>query len=281
MKGMRENKARRPERAAVVMTTDFGRDSFYVGAMKAAALAVDPRALIIDLTHGVRPFAVDEASFILSLVFDVWKEGTVFLTVVDPDVGGNRQNIIVESSRRYFVGPDNGLVSDIVERFGTGAVFAIAEDEIERFRVSRASGRTFLGRDVFAPAAAFLARGGDPGKIGKPVQAFRRLSLPEVEVREGRVRGQARYVDDFGNVLTNIAGRDLTRAFGDTAFDAMRVNVGGREILGVVDYFSRGAPGELLAILDSWDLIELSVNRGRAVDRFAPGEPVIVEITRR
>lgn len=267
-------------RSPIVMLTDFGRDSFYVGAMKAAAMAVDPRAAVVDLTHGIRPFAVEEASFALSLVWDLWPEGSVFLVVVDPGVGGERRNIVVEAGRRFFVGPDNGWVSDIAARRGVDAVFSIRDDAIARVRKHRATGRTFLGRDVFAPAAAYIAGGGEPSGIGERVDGCIRLALPKVEVRTGFVRGQERYVDDFGNVLTNITAAVLAQAFADTPLADLRVEINNSiGIDGVTDCFSRGAVGALLAILDSWGVVELSVNQGRAVDRFAALRPVVVEVS--
>jgi len=270
-----------PRRSAIVTLTDFGRDSFYVGAMKAAVIAVDPHALIVDLTHGIRPFAVEEASFVLSLVFDFWGAGSVFLVVVDPGVGGDRRNLIVESANRVVVGPDNGLVSDVAARFGVDAAFAITDDGIARVRKHRPAGRTFLGRDVFAPAAAFLAAGGDPGRIADRIDGYHRLALPIVDVGKGYVRGQGRYVDDFGNILTNISRGCLQPAFGDTPLDKLRINVNNMvRVDRVVESFSTGGPGELLAVLDSWNFIELSVNQGRAADRFAADRPVLVEITR-
>lgn len=268
-------------RPPIVMLTDFGRDSFYVGAMKAAAMAVDPRAVLVDLTHSVRPFAVAEASFILSLVSELWPDGSVFLVVVDPGVGGDRNNIIVESGKRMYVGPDNGWASDIAARAGIDAVFSIRDDGIARIRKHRATGRTFLGRDVFAPAAAYLAGGGDPGGIGERIHECLRLPVPAVEVGDGYVRGRERYVDDFGNVLTNITAGALAGAFADTPLADLRLEVNNTiRIRGIVDRFSRGAPRDLIAVLDSWDVVELSINQGRAVDLLGALRPVVMEITR-
>jgi hypothetical protein len=179
------------------------------------------------------------------------------------------------------VGPDNGWASDIERKRGVDAVFSIRDDAIARIRKHRAAGRTFLGRDVFAPAAAFLARGGEAGGIGERVDACLRLPLPEFEVRIGHVRGRERYVDDFGNVLTNITGEALSLAFADTPLAELRLEVNNTiRIGGVVQSFSRGAVGGLVAVLNSWNVVELSVNQGRAVDRFAALRPVVVDITR-
>ena len=278
---MRANGDRAHGRSAIAVLTDFGRDSFYVGAMKGAILAVDRNAVIVDLTHRVRPYAIDEASFILSAVFEFWVEGTVFLAVVDPGVGGERQNLAVESRRRWVVCPDNGLVTDVAARFGVDAVFSLTEEAAGEIRKHSAFGRTFLGRDVFGPVAAFLAAGGEVSRVGKRVDGYRGIPLPNVEIRDGYIRGQGRYVDDFGNILTNISGEDLERAFPAGSLAKIRVLINNTVgVDGIRGCFSEEAPGELMAVLDSWNLIEVSVNRGRAIDRFPDGRPVVVELIR-
>jgi S-adenosylmethionine hydrolase len=268
-------------RSAIVLVTDFGVSGFYVGAMKGAILAADPDAVMVDLTHGIRPFAVAEASFVLSAVFEYWAPGTVFLAVVDPGVGGERRNIIVRSNDRLVVCPDNGIASDIAEKFGIDRACAIDETAVAPLRRHRARGRTFLGRDVFAPAAAFLAAGGDEASLGMRIGDVRRLALPGIEVRDGYVRGQSRYADDYGNLLTNISGDDIARAFGDTPLAGIRALVDrATAVDGIAEYFAEGASGELKVILDSWNLLEIAVREGRAADRFPPGRPVSVELSR-
>lgn len=267
-------------RSTIALITDFGRDSFYVGAMKGAMHAVDRNAVIVDLTHHVRPYAVDEASFILSAVLEFWAEGTVFVAVVDPGVGSDRLNLAVQSKGRWIVCPDNGLVSDVAARFGVDAVFSVTEEAAGAIRKHNAFGRTFLGRDVFGPVAAFLASGGDISRVGKRIEGFHRISVPQVEVRDEYVRGRSRYVDDFGNILTNISGDDVKRAFPSTPLERMRVSINGAiEVNGIQRCFSEEDPGSLMAVLDSWNLIEISVNRGRAADRFSDRELIVVELT--
>jgi len=249
--------------------------------MKGAMLAVDRHAVIADLTHSVRPYAVEEASFILSAVLEFWAKGTVFAAVVDPGVGGERLNLAVQSKGRWIVCPDNGLVSDIAERQGVDAVFAVSEEAAGAVRKHHAFGSTFLGRDVFGPVAAFLASGGDISRVGKKLEGFRRISVPRVEVRDEYIRGRGRYADDFGNILTNISGDDVKRAFPSVPLERMRVSINGAiEVEGIRKCFSEGDTGELVVILDSWNLVEISVNRGRALDRFTDRGPVVVELTR-
>jgi S-adenosylmethionine hydrolase len=268
-------------RSAIALVTDFGVSGFYAGAMKGAILAADPDAVIVDLTHGIRPFAIAEASFVLSVVFEYWAPGTVFLAVVDPGVGGGRRNIIVRSNDRLVVCPDNGIASDVAERFGIDGARAIDETTVAQLRRHRPRGRTFLGRDVFAPVAAFLAAGGDEASLGIPIGDIRRLALPGIEVRDGYVRGESRYADDYGNLLTNISGDDIARAFGDTPLAGIRALVDrATAVGGIAEYFAEGASGDLKMILDSWNLLEIAVREGRAADRFPPGRPVVVELSR-
>ncbi len=261
------------------MLTDFGVDGFYAGAMRGAVLAVDPASVIADLTNGLRPHSVEEGSFVLSTVFMYWPEGTVFLAVVDPGVGGARRNLVALSRGRTIVCPDNGLVSDVAVRYGVEAAYSIDESFAASIRRHRASGRTFLGRDVFGPVAAFLASGGAVEEVGTRSGSFERIALPELDVGAGRLRGRGRYVDVFGNILTNVSGDALRTAFGVSPLAKIRASIDNTYgVSGILETFAQSAPGELAVILDSWDVIEIAVNQGRAADRFPPDRPVTIEL---
>jgi S-adenosylmethionine hydrolase len=269
-------------RSAIAVLTDFGVDGFYAGVMRGAMLAADPAAVIADITHGLRPHAIAESSFVLSAVFPYWVEGTVFLAVVDPGVGGPRKNLAALSRNRKIVCPDNGIISDVAVRFGIEEAYAIDDQFAVTVRRHRAEGRTFLGRDVLGPVAAYLAGGGALEGVGMRIDRFERIALPELEVGPGHVRGRSRHVDAFGNVLTNITGDALRQAFGGAGLADIRASINGKfDVRGVLENFSQVAPGELCVILDSWDLIEIAVNKGRAADRFTAGEPVVIELTRK
>ncbi|UCG52188.1 MAG: SAM-dependent chlorinase/fluorinase [Candidatus Latescibacterota bacterium] len=265
---------------AVVMLTDFGGDSFYVGALKGAVLSVDPDATIVDLTHGIRPYSVDEGSFVLARTFGLFAEGTVYLAVVDPGVGGERKNLAFVSKGRYLVAPDNGLVSDIEVEHGIESTFSITEDAVAEIRKHRDFGQTFLGRDVFAPAAAYLANGGPVSHLGPRIDVYETLTLPSVEYGTHLIKGSSRYVDSFGNILTNISGSDIKRVFGNTPLAQIHISVNNTVgVDGIDDYFSRAKMGELMVILNSWNLVEISVNQGRAIDRFPDAGRIDIELT--
>lgn len=263
----------------IVILTDFGGDGFYVGAMKGAILSVDPRALLVDLTHALTPFAVAQASFLLSRVLDLFPEGAVFLAVIDPGVGGRRRNLVVEAERRLIVAPDNGVVSDLARGGRLGRSFSIRARAAARVRAHRARGRTFLGRDVLGPVAAALGRGDSLSSLAEPCEGLRILDLPVVSVSRHRVRGSGRYVDPFGNILTDIGSEHVRRAFGERPLAKIRATIdNSHRVEGVRRYFAQVRKGDLAVLLDSWDLIEIAVREGRAADRFADAS-VTVELS--
>jgi len=265
----------------VAVVSDFGADSFYVGVMKGVVHAAAPDCHVVDLTHSIRPHAVAEASFVLDSAFDYFPPGTVFLTVVDPGVGGTRDNLVVAAGGRYLVGPDNGFAAEVLARANEPSCYVIDEAKIDPYRVAPPVGRTFLGRDVFAPAAAALACGTRPADIGSPVtSAPVTLDLPPVEVGAGRIAGRARYVDDFGNVLTGITADHLRSAFGDMDVRRIVAAVDGDGLGALCRYYSERSPGTVMALLNAWDRVEVSVCEGRAADRFAgrPLHDVVIEL---
>jgi S-adenosylmethionine hydrolase len=263
----------------IALLTDFGADSFYVGAMRAAVLRTYPDARIVDVTHAIRPFSVDECSFVLARVFDMFAPGTVFLTVVDPGVGGRRRNLVVELGQRFVVSPDNGIVTETASTHGIERCYSVQKGKVARKRRHEAAGRTFLGRDIFAVAAAALASGNTPATIGSPVKKWQLLDVPEPRVRKGSIAGTSRYVDPFGNIITNISSAHLARAFGDFPHRHMAVVVDGRIVIeGIGDHFSQAGTGALMALVDSWNLLEIAVNGGRAIDRFKGLARIDVEV---
>ncbi len=269
-----------PSRPLIVLLSDFGADSFYVGAMKAAVLAVTPNTTLVDLTHSIRPYAIAEASFVLARVFDLFTPGSIFLAVVDPGVGSDRKNLMLKSADRYIVAPDNGLVSDIDASFGIDSAFAIDEDAVRKIRRHTAVGRTFLGRDVFAPAAGYLAGGGPVAQLGRSVEDYVTIEIPPVEVGQGLVRGTARFVDAFGNVISNITHAHVKQAFGGVPLEKIHGTVNNTiGIDGISEFFSQCERGDLMLILDSFGLVELSVNQGRAIDRFRSEPRIEIELS--
>src|SRR5512134_1147037 len=144
-------------RGVITLTTDFGLSDHFVGTMKGVILNIHPQAKIIDLSHGITPYEISEAAFVVGQAYRYFPPGTVHVVVVDPGVGTARRPILVEAARQFFIAPDNGVLSMICSR-EKHKVRAIAAEKYSRKPVSQ----TFHGRDIFAPAAAHLTKGEAP-----------------------------------------------------------------------------------------------------------------------
>jgi S-adenosylmethionine hydrolase len=265
----------------VAVVSDFGADSFYVGVMKGVVHAAVPHCNVVDVTHSIRAHDAAQGSFVLDTVFDFFPVGTVFLVVVDPGVGGDRSDLIVETGGRFIVGPDNGITTEVAARTASVSCHVIDANKIDPYRVARPTGKTFLGRDVFAPAAAALAAGVPPARIGRAAaSAPVTLDLPPVETGAGRITGRGRFVDDFGNILTAITANHVRSVFGDVEPGRIVVSADGIELGALCAYYSERPAGTLLALVNAWDRVEVSVREGSAVDRFAarPPDDLVVEL---
>jgi S-adenosyl-L-methionine hydrolase (adenosine-forming) len=242
----------------VTLLTDFGLDDAYVGAMKGAILAVHPKAAIVDLSHGVRPFAVLQGAFLLDSAWRTFPVGTVHVAVVDPGVGTDRKAIAFKAADHFFVGPDNGLFTFLTEPISETVELATPPE----------AAPTFHGRDVFAPAAARLAGGATLAELGATRrQEPLRLSDAWASKVGEAWRAQALHCDHFGNVITNLPIRALARI---KAINGARVRT--------VETYEDAQPNELVALVGSSGRIEFALREGSAATRLhtAPGETLLV-----
>ncbi|MDD5557698.1 MAG: SAM-dependent chlorinase/fluorinase [bacterium] len=256
----------------VTLTTDFGLDDWYVGAMKGVVLSIHPRAVIIDLSHGVPPGDAFAAALALRCSYRFFPRGTVHVVVVDPGVGGEREILCAESAGHLFIAPDNGILPLAL---GEAVLAGMRAVRNRAFRLPEVS-RTFHGRDILAPAAAHVARGVPWRRLGPP---FRGAVLPAEpsprRTARGTVRARVIHVDRFGNLITDIPdGSPLLPPPGDAVFA-----VGGRRIRGISGCYSDAAPGALIALRGSSGYIEIAVRGGDAARelRAARGTPVILK----
>jgi S-adenosylmethionine hydrolase len=264
----------------ITLTTDFGTDDIFVGVMKGVILGINPAARIVDLTHGIPPQAVSLGALLLRLALPYFPAHTIHVAVVDPGVGGARRPVCVETPAGILVGPDNGLLAPAAARAG---IVRVIDCTATPYRLPRV-GATFHGRDVFAPVAAHLSRGvplehvgraGDPADPGHPLVT---LALPEVR-SEGagaarQLRGEVIYVDRFGNLITNISAADLE---GFPPPD-VSVSILGSALRGLAPTYSAVPERTMLALVDSWGLLEIAERNGSARERTAAdrGTPVVV-----
>ena len=248
---------RRP-RAPIALLTDFGTRDWYVAAVKGVILSKCPEARLIDITHEVPPQDIVSGAFILAAAAAWFPAGTVFLAVVDPGVGSQRALLAVYADGRYFVGPDNGLLSLSVSRAKALRIIRLTN---RRYWLSSVS-QTFQGRDVLAPVAAYLAGGGSFTRLGVAAHEMVPLELPAVQKRGRVYLGQVSHIDAFGNLVTNLPGRMAAACLREA---------GARVILRykdqkarVVSSYVAGRPNELVAVIGSLGLIELAIREGSA-----------------
>lgn len=235
----------------VSLLTDFGCRDSYVAEMKAVLLSAVPSVQLVDLTHEIPPGNVLAAQYILARTWARFPSGSVHLAVVDPGVGSRRRAIAVASADHYFVGPDNGLFTPVLD----GAT-------VVELTVPENAAPTFHGRDVFAPAAARLVMGEGVEKLGTPVADPIRLSPPQPVVEGERVRGAVIYVDRFGTLITNIGGE---LAAGKAAVEIRGIAVPLRRTFADVE------PGELVAFVGSGGTVEIAIRDGAAAAELDAG----------
>lgn len=254
--------------ATVTLTTDFGIVDPFVGIMKGVLASRAPAARVIDVTHAVPPQDVLAGALVLRHAAPFFPAGAIHVAVVDPGVGSARRPLCVETRRALFVGPDNGLLSLAAPPADVRRIVHLTE---ERFFLAPRSA-TFHGRDVFAPVAAALATGTAVGALGPEVRDLERIDAPEPR-REGPVlHGRVIYVDGFGNLVTNVSATVLPPA-------SIAIRLGAACIRGVATSYAAGKPGEPVAVVNSWGLLEIAVRNGSARAALAAGvgAPVVVE----
>jgi S-adenosyl-L-methionine hydrolase (adenosine-forming) len=229
----------------ITLTTDFGTQDGYVGAVKGVILSMAPAVTIVDVAHDVPPHDVQVAAFVVAQAAPFFPDGTVHVVVVDPGVGGARAGVVIDDGRQRYVGPDNGVFGLAVPE--PRAVHEITAQAFRRGTVSA----TFHGRDVFAPAAARLA-------LGARVEDAGPKTALKVAVREGF--GRVVHVDRFGNLVTDIPAARLP--------DKSRVTVGRLRLTALSRTYEDVARGKPLAYVGSAGTLEIAVREGSAAKRY-------------
>jgi hypothetical protein len=262
-------------RPVIALLTDFGLRDHYVGAMKGAILAACPEATLVDVTHDVPAHDVAAGALALDASYRHFPAGTVFVAVVDPGVGSERRPIAAGAGRWLFVGPDNGLLTFVLEAHPAARVHLLANPLLFREPLSP----VFHGRDLFGPAAARLARGLALDEVGPPVADPVRLEQPPKTRTDAGWDGAVIHADRFGNLTTNLLEGDLV-ALAGPALEGLEVRLG-EEVLPLVRAYSDVAAGRPCALVGSSGRLEIAVHRGRADARPGAGRGARVLVRRR
>ena len=266
----------------LVLLTDYGTTDFYAGVTRAVIAGVSPASRVIDLQHDLPAHDIAAASFVLARSFEYLPRDAVIVVVVDPEVGTQRRGLVVCIEDRVLVGPDNGFMSDLISAEGAThpSFFVIDKSADTRRTAGATTGATFHGRDIFAPVAAAIANGAAPASLGSPIAGITMLrGIPSASIDGGRVHGGGRYVDHFGNILSDIPLAMVRHALGDEA--RARLRVGSRDAGPLRATYAEGTAGRLMALVNSWGLVEVAMNGGRAIDYFdgAPPQSIRFEVS--
>lgn len=249
--------ARRP---IITLTTDFGLNDHFVGTMKGVILDIVPQAEIVDICHSVQAFDILDGALALAQSYHYFPGGTVHLVIVDPGVGSARRPILASSEEYNFVAPDNGVLSLMYAREQRLSVRHITADHYFLQPVSN----TFHGRDIFAPVAAYLAKGVDHEKFGEEVTDYVRFNAPKPKAVDAQtIRGVVLRVDRFGNLITNFTPQDVPALF-EASPPPFKMVIGKREITSMKTNYAEGAGNELFGILGSMGYLEIAANRAAA-----------------
>jgi len=261
----------------LVFMTDFGTANDAVAICRAVMLGIAPDLRIMDITHQVTPFSIEDGARFLAGVTPYYPSGTVFVVVVDPGVGTNRKAVVVKSKKgQYFVVPDNGLVSPVIDRDGLDSAREITNTS---WMIGDAISSTFHGRDIFSPVGAHLAAGWDYTLVGAEVQQLVRLTPKTATVTEKGIEGEVIALDDpFGSLITDIPG-DEFKNLGYKVGDRVTILLNKKPFTAPYTKTFMDVPvGDPLLYVDSRGRVGLALNERSfsAVNKITPPAPVFI-----
>ncbi len=250
--------------ARITLLTDFGTADGYPAAMRGVIATIAPDAVVDDASHEIAPGDVHAAAFVLPRYARLYPPHTIHVAVVDPGVGSARRALAAAIDAHVYVAPDNGLLTRVLASAASARIVALEAEVYRRPAVSA----TFHGRDIFAPAAAWLARGVPLEDLGPVVDDPVRLALPQPRREHRSVVGAVVHVDRFGNLITNVPGAWLG--------DGAHVSVEGRPVGTLRHTYADVVPGSLLALIGSDGLLEVAVRDGSAATVLGAGRDAAV-----
>lgn len=261
--------------SVITLTTDFGYKDPFIGMMKGVILGINPLVKIVDITHDITPYDIKEGALTIGTSYYYFPLKTVHIAVVDPGVGSSRRPILIVTDKHYFIGPDNGIFS-LIYTSRTEVLEVIHITSEHYFLPQR--GATFHGRDVFAPAAAWLTRGVEATKLGDMITDYVTLQFPVVSKPSKTViEGEIIYIDRFGNCMTNIKSSDLDELVSSRPEVKIKV-VAKNKQTELKNFYSQVSDKNLYSLINSSGHLELFVFKGNASASFDMkiGDPISV-----
>ena len=256
----------------ITLLTDFGDRDWFVASMKGVILTINPQATIVDLSHRIPSHAVEDGAYVWKSCYRYFPDGTVHVAVVDPGVGSERRPLIAKSSRYYFIAPDNGLLTYVFEQ---EEQVEVREIENKQYRLD-AEGCTFDGRDLFAPAAAWLTRNQAFSSYGRIVGDSYKFTAPQPHWEQSALVGEVIYVDAFGNLITNLSVSHVKEVREFTKRPNPLIRIGNHSIDGLMDSYAQGDRTALHALINSSGVLEMFLKEADAASslKLVRGERV-------
>lgn len=242
----------------------------YVAEMKAVILSICSDAVIVDISHEVEKFNIRMGAYVLAAAATYFPRGTVHVAVIDPGVGTQRRSLLIQTKLGFFIGPDNGVLVLAAERQGITRIFEITNKKLRLPQVSS----TFHGRDIFAPAAAHLAKGFPSAEAGPEINEVKKPKFAKVKHIKGDLMGEVLHVDGFGNIITNVSEYELANLQVKGSLKVVLPR--SKMTLKFGKTYAKAKPGEALALIGSHGYFEIAVNQGNAAEKFKakPGDTI-------
>jgi S-adenosyl-L-methionine hydrolase (adenosine-forming) len=245
-------------RPIITLTTDYGTSDYFAGAMKGVILSINPEVEIVDITHDVLAHDILDGALAIGQAYKYFPPKTIHVVVVDPGVGTSRRPILVAGDQHYFVAPDNGVLSSVYDQVEALYSWNLISEHYFRHPVSK----TFHGRDVFAPVAAWLSKSWQTSAFGEAISDVTRFAMPKAKAAGNTVKGVVLRVDRFGNVITNITPADVPALSAEGGKFTIRAGTGA--VTKMVGTFAEAPAGEPVGIIGSSGFLEISLNKGNA-----------------
>lgn len=247
--------------------TDFGEDDFFVASLKGVILRINPSVWIIDITHRIPSFDIQTTSFMLLASYKYFPSQTIFLVIIDPGVGSERNILLARTKEYYFIAPNNGVLSLVLEE---EEIEDLREVTNEKYFLPDLS-HTFEGRDKMAPAAAWVSKGISCSEFGPAKASFERLNVEKPRFKGSEIIGHVLYQDKFGNLITDIPKRMLEGVGGKVDRKGVDLVIRGKKISSFMKSYSSAKRGELLFLVGSVGTIEIAAREESASEKLKAG----------